>query len=69
MKYFNPNSPEFIVGDALPLTREILKASHRLAFESASKNSQCSTQEYLTHLTNAVNVLSVIVANNLNMDS
>jgi hypothetical protein len=69
MKHFEPNSPEFIVSDATPLAREILKVSQRLALEIAKENLPCNMQEYLSHLSNATNVLSTIVANKLIADS
>ncbi len=68
MQYLIQNYPEIIVGDVVPLAREILKMSNRLASEITSKNSSCTVEEYLIHLTNATNILSMLVAHNLNMD-
>jgi hypothetical protein len=68
MKYYESNSPEFIVSDATPLAREILKKSLRLASELAAKNSPCTRQEYLSYVTNASTVLTKIAIHNLYMD-
>lgn len=68
MQDFHPNCPQFIVGEAIPLAREILRVSQRLAFELVQENSQCSAQEYLIYLTNATTVLSTIVAHQLVVD-
>lgn len=68
MHYSNPNCPRIYVSDAMPMAREILKGSLRLASELASINSPCSLEEYLTHLANASSVLSKIVIHNLTMD-
>jgi hypothetical protein len=68
MQDFYPNCPQFIVSDATPLAREILRASLRLASELAVINSPCTRQEYLSFVTNASAVLSNIAIHNLNMD-
>lgn len=69
MQHLIQNNPEIIIRDAMPLAREILKMSHQLVAEITSKNSSYSMEEYLIHLTNATNVLSILVAHNLKMDS
>lgn len=68
MHYSNPNCPRIYVSDAMPMAREILKGSVRLAAELASNNLPCSNQEYLSYLSNASAVLSKIVIHNLMMD-
>lgn len=68
MQDYYSNHPQFIVSDATPLAREILKASLRLASELAAKNSPCTRQEYLSYVTNASMVLTKIAIHNLYMD-
>jgi hypothetical protein len=68
MHDFYPNYSQFIISDATPLTREILKASLRLASELAAKNSPCTRQEYLSYVTNASAVLTKIAIHNMRMD-
>jgi hypothetical protein len=68
MQFEDPNCPLISVGEAMPMARQILKGGVRLAAELASRNSPCSNQEYLTHLSNATAVLTALVAHNLKMD-
>jgi hypothetical protein len=68
MQDLYPNYPQFLVSDATPLAREILKVSLRLASEMARNHSTCSTQEYLSYLSNATTVLSTIITSNMTAD-